>query len=71
MIRFAVEDQVVVRYGKHQGQKGRIIKNQEPDVYEVKVDDGMILFFSGKGLEKLATSVARVDTHYQRETHDA
>jgi ribosomal protein L24 len=52
MTRFAVGDQVVIRYGKHQGQKGRIIRAQEPDVYQVKVADGFILFFSGKGLEK-------------------
>jgi ribosomal protein L24 len=52
MVRFVVEDQVVVRYGKHRGQKGTIIKTPEPDVYKVKVEDGMILFFSAKGLEK-------------------
>jgi ribosomal protein L24 len=52
MTRFAVGDQVVIRYGKHEGQTGRIIKTREPNVYEVKVEDGFILFYSEKGLEK-------------------
>lgn len=52
MDRFAVGNQVVIRYGKQQGQKGTILRNQEADVYRVKIEDGSILFFSGKGLEK-------------------
>jgi hypothetical protein len=50
--RFAVGEQVIIRYGRHQGQKARIIKNQLVDIYRVKVEDGIIRFYSGKGLEK-------------------
>ncbi len=52
MVRFAVGEQVVIRYGKQQGQKATIITNQNSDVYKVKVEDGTVLFFSSKGLEK-------------------
>ena len=51
MTRFAVGDRVVIRYGKHQGQKANIIKSPEAHVYKVKAEDGFILYFSGKGLE--------------------
>jgi hypothetical protein len=49
---FSVGDEVIIRYGRQQGQKGKIIKRQQADVYEVRVEDGSVLFFSGKGLEK-------------------
>jgi hypothetical protein len=52
MTRFSVGDQVIIRYGTHQGQKGTIIKSQQADVYEVRIEDGSVLFFSGKGLDK-------------------
>ena len=52
MTRFCVGEQVTIRYGREQGQKGKIIKSQSADVYQVKVEDGSVLFFSGKGLEK-------------------
>jgi hypothetical protein len=52
MTRFSVGDQVIIRYGRHQGQKAVILKSQLSDGYKVKVEDGSILFFSGKGLEK-------------------
>ena len=52
MTRFSVGDRVIVRYGTHQGQRGRVIKTQQADVYEVKIADGFVLFFSAKGLEK-------------------
>jgi hypothetical protein len=52
MMRFAIGETVIIRYGTHQGKKGRIIRAQQADVYEVKVEDGFIFFFSGKGLEK-------------------
>ena len=52
MTRFSVGDQVIIRYGRQQGQKGKIIKTQHADVYEVRVEDGSVLFFSGKGLDK-------------------
>jgi len=52
MTRFAVGEQVIVRFGRQQGQKATIIKSQPADVYQVKVEDGSVLFFTGKGLEK-------------------
>ena len=52
MPRFSVGEQVVVRFGRQQGQKATILKNQRADVYRVKIEDGSVLFFSGKGLEK-------------------
>jgi hypothetical protein len=61
MTHFSVGDQVVIRYGRQQGQKGKIIRTQLADVYEVKVLDGSILFFSSKGLDKEgATQAVRV-----------
>jgi hypothetical protein len=52
MTRFSVGDQVIIRYGRHQGQKGKIIKSPQADVYEVRIEDGSVVFFSGKGLDK-------------------
>jgi hypothetical protein len=52
MIRFSVGEQVIIRYGRHQGKKAIIMKTQPSDAYKVKAEDGSILFFSGKGLEK-------------------
>jgi ribosomal protein L24 len=52
MTRFAVGEQVLVRYGKHQGKKATIIKTQLAEIYKVKVEDGWVVFYSGKGLEK-------------------
>ena len=52
MTRFTVGEQVIIRYGRQQGRKGTILKCQTAEVYEVKVADGAILFFSGKGLER-------------------
>ena len=34
------------------GRKAKIIKDLPADAYKVKVADGSIRFFSGKGLEK-------------------
>lgn len=52
MVRFCVGEQVVIRYGRHQGQMATILKSQPGDAYKVKVEDGTVLFFSGKGLEQ-------------------
>lgn len=52
MTRFRVGDQVTIRYGKHMGQKAIVLKSQLADVYTVRVEDGIILCYSGKGLEK-------------------
>jgi hypothetical protein len=52
MTRFSVGDRVIIRYGKHQGLKANVIKTPGADVYKVKAEDGFILYFSGKGLER-------------------
>ena len=52
MTRFSVGEQVIVRFGKEQGQRAKIIQSQPADVYKVKVENGSVLFFSGKGLAK-------------------
>jgi len=52
MTRFSVGDRVIIRYGRQQGQKAKIIKSPQADVFKVKAEDGSVLFFSGKGLEK-------------------
>ncbi len=52
MTRFSEGEQVIIRYGTHQGRKATIIKSQQADAYKVRVEDGSILFFSGKGMEK-------------------
>jgi hypothetical protein len=52
MTQFSVGEQVIVRWGREQGQRARIIQGQPADVYKVKVENGSILFFSGKGLAK-------------------
>ena len=50
--RLSVGDQVIIRFGREQGLKGKIIKNQSVDVYRVKIEDGTTLFFSRKGLQE-------------------
>jgi hypothetical protein len=52
MTRFSVGEQAIVRFGREQGQKATIIQSQPADVYKVKVENGAVLFFSGKGLAK-------------------
>jgi hypothetical protein len=52
MTHFAVGEQVLIRYGKHQGLKAKVIESQPADVYKVKISDGSILFFTSKGLAK-------------------
>jgi|GEM_PF-2144600 len=59
MMHFAVGDQVVIRYGKHQGHKATILETQPADVYKVKAEDGFILYYSGKGLESELGAVAK------------
>jgi hypothetical protein len=51
MRQFAEGDHVVIRYGRHQGKKAIVIKRQLVDGYEVKLEDGFVLFYSAKGLE--------------------
>ena len=52
MTRFSVGDRVVLLFGDRRGQKGRILKAQSANAYQVKIEDGPIYFFSEKGLEK-------------------
>jgi ribosomal protein S4E len=52
MTRFSEGEQVIIRYGRHQGQKATVVKSQTKDAYRVKVEDGTVLFFTSKGLEK-------------------
>ena len=59
MTRFSVGDQVIIRYGKHQGQKANIIKSPEAQVYKVKAEDGFILYYTGKGLEREKEGASR------------
>jgi ribosomal protein L24 len=51
MTSFSVGDEVIIRFGKHQGRKARVIEVQPAKVYKVKVEDGHILFFTEKGLK--------------------
>jgi hypothetical protein len=59
MIRFSVGDRVIIRYGKHQGQKANIIKTPEAHVYKVRAEDGFILYYHGKGLEREKEGAAK------------
>jgi len=57
MTHFSVGEQVIIRWGLHQGQKAKIIKTLLADGYKVKIQDGSIRFFSSKGLEKQKAEV--------------
>lgn len=50
MSHFVVGEHVIIRWGKHQGQKARIM-TIVADTYKVKIEDGSVGFFNGKGLE--------------------
>jgi len=52
MTRFSVGEHVIIRYGKHERQKATILRSQPGDAYRVKAEDGTVLFFTSKGLEK-------------------
>ncbi len=52
MTSFSVGEEVIILYGRHERQKGVILKALVPDAYKVRVEDGTILFFSSRGLEK-------------------
>ena len=60
MTRFIVGEQVLIRYGRQHGLKATILQSQPAHVYKVKVEDGSVLFYSGKGLEKAQSGVERV-----------
>jgi hypothetical protein len=52
MVRFAVGEQVIIRWGRHQGQTAKVLKNELANVYMVKTGDGFVSSYSDKGLEK-------------------
>jgi hypothetical protein len=52
MTHFDVGEQVLIRYGKHQGQTAKVLESQLADVYKVKASDGSVLFYTSKGLAK-------------------
>lgn len=52
MTLFSVGDNVIVRFGIQQGQKGVVIGSQTAHVYKVRIEDGSVLYFSWQGLEK-------------------
>ena len=60
MTRYSVGDMVLIRYGRHQGHKGTILKRQPAEVYEIKGEDGATLFFSGEGLERVMERVSNL-----------
>lgn len=51
MTCFSVGDRVVIRWGSQKGQKAKIIGSQPGDAYKVRIEDGSVLYFTGKGLE--------------------
>jgi hypothetical protein len=57
--QFSVGDYVVIRYGKHQGEKAKIMKSVRADDYKVKTELGFVLFYSGKGLSRHDLAVAK------------
>jgi len=59
--RYSVGQRVIIRYGKRQGETATIMKSQPSEVYQVKAKDGVILFFSGKGLEQEPERVRQTD----------
>jgi hypothetical protein len=60
MTLFSEGDRVIIRFGKRQGQKGKIIDSRTAHVYQVRAEDGCVLFLSGKGLAKEDGGVRRV-----------
>lgn len=62
MTRYSVGDHVTIRYGKHQGKKATIMTSHPMDSYKVKVENGLVLFFSSKGLERKAVGQDLLNT---------
>ena len=58
MTHFSVGEQVIIRYGRQQGKKA-IISKANWRLVQVKAEDGSILFFSSKGLERETGRVQR------------
>jgi ribosomal protein L24 len=60
MMRFSKGDEVVIRFGKLQGQKGKVIETQPAQVYKVKTEDGSVHYFTWKGLQRDQEGVQEV-----------
>jgi hypothetical protein len=52
MQRFAVGDHVIIRYGKRAGNSATVIKVLPDQSYQVRSEEGAVLFFTGAGLEQ-------------------
>lgn len=52
MAPFVVGEKVTIRFGKYEGKQGTVLKCQQAAVYTVRIEDGIILHFSAKGLTK-------------------
>jgi ribosomal protein L24 len=52
MMRFFKGDEVFIRFGKRQGQLATIVESQPANVYKVKAEDGWLVYYSAKGLER-------------------
>ncbi len=60
MAGFAVGDRVIIRFGHQQGLKGKVIGSQPAAVYKVRMDNGPVLYFSGKGLAADTEGIQKV-----------
>ena len=60
MTAFSIGDHVIIRYGLQQSQKATIVKCRHPDTYLVRVDDGTVRFYSGKGLAKADGEIEKI-----------
>ncbi len=60
MTAFSIGDHVIIRYGLQQGRKATIVKCRHPNTYLVRVEDGTVRFYSGKGLASAAGEVHRI-----------
>ncbi len=52
MVRFVKGDQVIIRFGSRQDQKGTIVETRPANVYKVRAEDGSVHLFTEKGLAR-------------------
>jgi hypothetical protein len=57
MAPFSVGEQVLVRQGDRGGQGAEVVASQPAEVYEVKMRDGSLLFYSGRQLKRVDQEV--------------
>ena len=57
MAPFSVGEQVLVRQGDRGGQGAEVVASQPAGVYEVKMRDGSLLFYSGRQLKRVDDEV--------------